>query len=153
MKKNNMITINGEMLKEKIKMSPFTFTQLGVFCGSEGNYPDQAIWNYVRRGKIPHDKLIKICSLLDIREESIKVTKEPEPTKVVKPIHANKNNEEYKDVNWMIALYRAIEDANDRLDTLIAETKANTVAIRELQETLNKQDTNAILDDIRKAIV
>ena len=136
------INVNGTKLYGAINESAFNFSQISEFIGRKSNY----IHNVKATNRISEDDLYKICSLIKKKPDTFMVSMpkpvpveppkqpniEPKPQTYEPPVNKPVTAREDPNQNWMINIYRAIEDMNDRFDILIHEVQENTAALRGL---------------------
>ena len=120
-----MIDVNGAKLHKAIKDSSFTFTQVERYTDVSNAY-----FNKVKDlNRINEDVFEKTCHLLGLKKAMfVPVKRQTYVPPEQKPVYAKDDPNQ----NWMINIYRAIEDMNDRLDIMIHELKENTTAVRAL---------------------
>ena len=130
------IKVNGTKIHEAINASPFTFSQVTKYLGVGPGYFN----NVKSRNVIEKIKFANLCGLLGCKATDFAPPVEtpkpaPEPPKA-KPMTAREDHTQ----DWMVNIYRAIEDMNDRydqvlkrLDILIAQNNDLTAAIRGLK--------------------
>ena len=148
-----MITINGTKLFNDIRNSSFSMAQVTRFINVNGAYFNQV----QKTGRINEEKLDAACKLVGLSknryiEHSKPVTPptpkvEPKPQTYEPPVRKPLTAREDPNQNWMINIYRAIEDMNDRLDILIHEMKEQTAAIRGLSAKVDREERSDKYDD------
>lgn len=133
------VNVNGSKLYGAINDSAFNFTQIADYIGRKSNF----IHNVRATNRISEDDLCKICALIKKKPDTFKevapTPKPPKPQKVKPvaqtyepPVKKPMTAREDPNQNWMVNIYCAIEDMNDRLDIMIHEMKDQTAAIRGL---------------------
>ena len=138
-----MITINGTKLFNDIRNSSFSMAQVTRFINVNGAYFNQV----QKTGRINEEKLDAACKLVGLSKsryieqpkpvapptpKPVAPKVEPKPQTYEPPVRKPLTAREDPNQNWMVNIYRAIEDMNDRIDILIHETKEQTAAIRGL---------------------
>ena len=136
-----MLTINGTKLFNDIRNSSFSMAQVTRFINVNGAYFNQV----QKTGRINEEKLDAACKLVGLSKnryiEQPKPKVEPKPIQTYEPpVRKPLTAREDPSQNWMINLYRAIEDLNDRIDILIHETKEQTAAIRGLSAKVDREE-------------
>ena len=122
------ILIDGDKLKADILKSPFNMTQICVYMRKNSTFVSQA----TTRGTIFREELDQICELIGKNPEMYIISKpEPELPKS-RPMTAKNDPEQ----NWLVNIYRAIEDLNDRIEENTDAVRGVRQAVKEYQELL-----------------
>lgn len=152
-----IINIDGEKFHQAVLDSPFTLKQVCSYV----NKNDTAVNDARRRNRINAEDLKGICKLIGKRPEIFYAKVEPEPARKPLPLKAEKSVKiempkpipEYKpevqkpamtaredpSQNWLVNIYRAIEDQTDRMDIQVSKASDTVAAIRGLREAVTQQ--------------
>ena len=158
-----MVKIDGEKLHKAVLESPFTLKQICSYI----NKGSTAINDAHRRNVINEKDLIGICKLIGKKPEifyakidvapklpELKAEKSPriETPKVEPKLSAEKPMTAREDPsqNWLVNIYRAIEDQTDRVDIQVSKASDNIAAIRGLREAIIQQ--TEMLREIREML-
>lgn len=118
------VKIDSKALEKAVKDSPFSYANIVRYLGRGGTFMTDAI----QRGTMNRNDLSKISELINADMNRF-ILKEPEEKKE-KPLTAKNDATQ----NWMINVYRAIEDTNDMIKN--AEV---TEAIRGVRQAITEQ--------------
>ena len=118
------VTINSALLADAIKKSPFNYLNINKYLNRGPSYINDVI---NRRDKINRDDLLKVCELINVDIDEIII--DEYELRETKPLTARNDATQ----NWMINLYRVVEDIKDSVDNadVIAVIKGVRNAIAE----------------------